>query len=93
VLSKSTDVGCIAKLDPTDDLTLIADDPKAMLRYQLLSQVKVLGQPIHEAVQAFGTNYSFYHRAEQKYRDDGVLGLKDRPAGRLWAQLRSPHPF
>jgi hypothetical protein len=82
VLSEPIDVSRIAKLDPADDLALIADDPRAMLRYQLLSQVEVLGRPIHEVIQAFGTNYSFYHRAEQRYRDGGVLDLEDRPAGR-----------
>jgi len=82
VLSEPIDVNHIARLNAADDLTLIDDDSKAMFRYQLLSQVQVLGRPIHEVVQAFGTNYSFYHRAEQRYRVDGVLGLKDRAAGR-----------
>ena len=82
MLNESVNVSHIAKLDAADDLTLIADDAKAVFRYQLLSQVQVLGRPIHEVVQVFDTNYSFYHRAEQRYRAAGVLGLKDQSAGR-----------
>lgn len=67
-------------------------DRKARARLRVLRHHEQVTRNVSQTCRFFGISRSLFYIWRDRYRQDGLVGLRDGPEGRATTPLRRPYP-